>query len=673
MQKTIHKNRHQRLLFSALMSCMLFSPPLMAELVNGATWVIKPGDSLYKIARVIFPESPRKQAQLRRELVNQNPQAFKNGAGNISVGDKLQLPAFAVQQEAPVEAVVEAPPAQPAMPQPAAIEPVSTAKVEAPAQLHVTEPAAQSATSSTPDPADIIGKVIINVGKLSAENRGATRQLNRRSEIYRGDTLATGGRSLTQIRLSDGALLSLRPHTSIRIAQYSYNGTEDGTEKSIIELLKGGFRTITGAIGHINKQNYQIKTSMATIGIRGTHYSLVLCQQASCSGDGDNVKDGLYGGVADGSIVIENQSGLHTFNNDQFFHLTSAGVAPTETLIPPSVLHHKAQQANTKTADRQAEQQKKRSADKSAKSHPRRLAVIFEANQPNPVKRPIRLPQDINAPPLSQTTVAPNGSGIIISFNETDPLNITVDGASAPVTVNPNKNNTIILGPDRIPVAISETVFDIELGRIVTNEFAAISAAGTPTGVPSDLGRNTDLGVNWGRWNGDFTLRTDGSPIDAQNNMHFIYSDNITSAEQLAFLGGIKAFTTYTSTGGTLPTDNPGNTGSSFASISMGVDFFAQQITNYDISTSVTNDIGQQVSYSAGIFSPIPLDTLNTSFPIDGTGCASGACTGEASVLFVGPAASSAITSYQLNDIQANTSITGTALLTQDPNITQPQ
>ena len=46
-----------------------------------------------------------------------------------------------------------------------------------------------------------------------------------------------------------------------------------------------------------------IATPVATIGIRGTHYGLVLCTDGSCETDGTNLADGLYGGVVDGAVV----------------------------------------------------------------------------------------------------------------------------------------------------------------------------------------------------------------------------------------------------------------------------------------------------------------------------------------------------------------------------------
>src|SRR5262249_24591741 len=54
--------------------------------------------------------------------------------------------------------------------------------------------------------------------------------------------------------------------------EFTYAGKEDGTEKVQFRLEQGGFRSVTGAIGHTNKGNYMIETPIAHIGVRGTDH-----------------------------------------------------------------------------------------------------------------------------------------------------------------------------------------------------------------------------------------------------------------------------------------------------------------------------------------------------------------------------------------------------------------
>ncbi|RDH81123.1 MAG: hypothetical protein DIZ80_13475 [endosymbiont of Galathealinum brachiosum] len=656
----MYKTINTKYLISLLLISSLFTTELYAGISNGTHWIIKPGDSLYKIARTVFPDSAKQQAKLRKELVSQNPIAFKNGAGNISVGDKLQLPDFAIKQNKPAIKVAPVVAAKKI--------PATNNTTSKPIIKNVTTAAPvdklQTTTDQliTPDPADIIGKVIINVGDLNAQNRGAMRKLNRRSSIYKGDTISTGGKSLTQIRLKDGALLSLRPHTEIKIAEFRYNGREDGSEQSILELLKGGFRTITGVIGHRNKQNYQVRTSVATIGIRGTHYSLVLCQQSSCSDGDNNVDDGLYGGVADGSIVIENQTGIHQFNNDQFFKLTSSSAIPVEFLTPPSVFTLKNNGGKFASLKKS-----KHIPSKDVNARARRLAVIIQPNQLDPVKPPKPLIGDLNTPPVAefQPDLAPDGAGMLLAFNQST-INTAITGTSASVIIAPNNNNQIILGPNRTPVAGREISAN-ETGELVNHELVMTSPEGSfATLVPSSIGGSAALGVNWGRWNGDFILLENGARVPTKDNFHYIYTENLTTPTQLANLGGIKgASVTYTAVDGTLPTNHLGDVGSNLATINMGADFIAQEITFYDVDTSITTSNGTAF-FQAGIISPVAFQDLSRDFAITGTSCDNGSgCTGTANVLFVGSEAAGAITSYQIHDDNGQGGISGTALLAE--------
>ena len=455
----------------------LFISSASAELQNGTHWLIQPGDSLYKISRSLFPNNQQKQAQLRREIVDNNPQAFRRGPSSISVGDRLALPAFAIKKER-----------KPAAPTVVASKPLAPA---------IKPARKQPAPENTGiDPEDIVGQVVINVGKLTAENRGDKRTLKRHSSILRGDTLSTGEASHTQVRMKDGALLSLRPHTDLRVEEYRYNGAEDGSERSLLELIKGGFRTITGAIGHKNRKNYRVKTTVATIGIRGTHYSLVMCQQQSCSGESGQVNDGLYGGVADGSIVIENDSGVHQLGNDQFFRLGSRDEIPVETLEPPTIL--KTRPAITiAEADELAEGmddalEQQLPEETEQRRPPRRPVVIFQPNGAPVIRPPVLPVADLESSTTQiievlQPEKAPNGSAMLLGFSHIEPTGL-LTGAGAPVIVTAANDNEIFLTkfplPDgsvveRIPFGAKEFSYDPELMTLQRHDLFM----STPTGL----------------------------------------------------------------------------------------------------------------------------------------------------------------------------------------------
>ncbi len=114
------------------------------------------------------------------------------------------------------------------------------------------------------------GAVDFSIGNVVATGAdGRARTLAKGAELNAGDRVVTNdGRA--QIRFADGAYVSLQPNTDFAIREFRYEGRTDGSERGIFGLLKGAMRTVTGAIGRVNRAAYEIQTPTATIGIRGT-------------------------------------------------------------------------------------------------------------------------------------------------------------------------------------------------------------------------------------------------------------------------------------------------------------------------------------------------------------------------------------------------------------------
>ncbi len=164
----------------------------------------------------------------------------------------------------------------PAAAVPAATTPATAAKPS----TSTTTPAAPAATapaSASSMPA--IAQAIWVKGTVMATQPGGTpRPLTRRSVIYEHDVVSTDKTSTGEIGFTDGSLMSLNSDTAIKIDEYKYKEGGGGgkDDKSVINLVKGGFRTITGAIPKENPEGYKMNTPVATIGVRGTEYVTVL-------------------------------------------------------------------------------------------------------------------------------------------------------------------------------------------------------------------------------------------------------------------------------------------------------------------------------------------------------------------------------------------------------------
>ena len=139
------------------------------------------------------------------------------------------------------------------------------------------------------------------------------------AELNAGDTVETkDGR--VQLSLIDGGKVSLQPNTVYKINKYEFSGKEDGTEYAFTELIKGGLRTVSGLVGHKNRDRYQLKTTAATIGIRGTEFTVNF---------NDNV---LLMTTNHGSVDVCNQAGCLNATTGQSIKVVGGG-APKSSKV----------------------------------------------------------------------------------------------------------------------------------------------------------------------------------------------------------------------------------------------------------------------------------------------------------------------------------------------------
>ncbi len=116
----------------------------------------------------------------------------------------------------------------------------------------------------------IIGNVSQLQGNVELVRKGATIAITEDTLLEEGDRLATrqGG---IHIRLRDNTRISLAKNTQFEINRYRYNAEEQKAEARF-KLVSGAFRAITGAIGHLPEPSFEVETSVATMGIRGTDF-----------------------------------------------------------------------------------------------------------------------------------------------------------------------------------------------------------------------------------------------------------------------------------------------------------------------------------------------------------------------------------------------------------------
>jgi hypothetical protein len=123
-----------------------------------------------------------------------------------------------------------------------------------------------------------VAKVIWLKGALRATmQNNEERNLQKSSIVYLHDVLMTGDKSEAQITFTDGSSVTFYPNTKFVVEKYSFAKKKSGSVGSyFVNLIQGGFRSITGLIAKDNPNDYQVNTPVATIGVRGTDFAVAI-------------------------------------------------------------------------------------------------------------------------------------------------------------------------------------------------------------------------------------------------------------------------------------------------------------------------------------------------------------------------------------------------------------
>lgn len=121
-----------------------------------------------------------------------------------------------------------------------------------------------------------IGQMVWTKGKVTAiAPDNSARDLRRGLGVFEQESIQTGANGTGEIAFTDGSLLSLRAGSLIKLKEYHYGKDVPAAKSSFIaDVVKGGFRTVTGVIPKNNPQGYSVSTPLGTIGVSGTIYDI---------------------------------------------------------------------------------------------------------------------------------------------------------------------------------------------------------------------------------------------------------------------------------------------------------------------------------------------------------------------------------------------------------------
>ena len=131
----------------------------------------------------------------------------------------------------------------------------------------------------------VVGRVAFVKGDLfMVGSPTATRRMVAGSSIYEGDVLETAANSIAVLAFRDEGRITLQADSRFQIERYRFEPDAPEQGSAFMRLVRGGLRAVTGLLARARPEGYQMRTPVATIGIRGTGFDLV-CQGACVEGD----------------------------------------------------------------------------------------------------------------------------------------------------------------------------------------------------------------------------------------------------------------------------------------------------------------------------------------------------------------------------------------------------
>lgn len=132
------------------------------------------------------------------------------------------------------------------------------------------------------------GEVEFSRGVGFAQAPGQTpRTLGKGLALKEGDRLTTADGASAIIRLEDGTRMTVRPNSELVLQQYRFRQSAPDNSM-LMQLVRGGFRAVTGLISKNSPNAARVQTNMATIGIRGTDFDARLCAR-DCGAESSRV------------------------------------------------------------------------------------------------------------------------------------------------------------------------------------------------------------------------------------------------------------------------------------------------------------------------------------------------------------------------------------------------
>lgn len=187
----------------------------------------------------------------------------------------------------------------------------------------------------TPAHAQTAGEVEFTRGVGFAQTAGQTaRVLGKGLSLKEGDRLTTSEGGTAIIKLQDGTRMTVRPNSEMVIQHYQFKDAAAPDNSMVMQLLKGGFRAITGLISKSSADAARVVTKTATIGIRGTDFDARVCTSECRSESGKVLEPPRANAVQASAKLVSGQGEISALDAQGARRrvVTGGSLYPGETL-----------------------------------------------------------------------------------------------------------------------------------------------------------------------------------------------------------------------------------------------------------------------------------------------------------------------------------------------------
>ena len=226
---------------------------------------VGPNQTMDMLIQQIYPRYEELWPRIKDEIIKRNPHAINRYTGGLIQGERLKL--------------------------------VTVRKIHEGTASYLQQ----------------AGKVSLLKGSARVINKNGTeRPLTQDALIFEGDRLNTYGDTFLVVNMIDGAQMRIQENSAIKISEYKMKSGFEKGSISVIDLIKGGLRKITGSIASSPFGVYRFQTGVMTIGVRGTDFVVKLCNGLDCSQSANRNDNGtkLHVVVLDGLITLQDEEGV---------------------------------------------------------------------------------------------------------------------------------------------------------------------------------------------------------------------------------------------------------------------------------------------------------------------------------------------------------------------------